>query len=399
MSAKKSSDAPVVRTILGRSRNNVEMGILGLPNVGKSSFFNVLCKMSVPAENFPFCTIDPSTAKVAVPDKRWRYLCEVYKPKSEVPAALTVTDIAGLVRGASEGAGLGNEFLSHIGGVDALYHMVRGFEDEEIVHVEPGPIDPVRDIEIILNELRAKDLAHCDKFIASNEKNVERKVGGKELAAEFEVVKQVRAMLAGDKEAGILPKDVRAAEWNPKDIDILNKHLFLTSKPMVFLVNLSKKNYIKKTSKFLPKIAEYVKNLGCGEQVIPFSVTFEQELLEAEENNGRDAYLAECEGAISMLPRIIHAGYEALDLIHYFTAGEDEVKCWTIRKGTLAPAAAGVIHTDFQKNFIQAEITPFKDFKEHGSEVKCKEAGKTRSQGKTYVMQDGDIAFFKIGKN
>ena len=393
MAPKKGDEAPA-RVILGRARNNVEMGILGLPNVGKSSFFNVLCKVSVPAENFPFCTIDPNTAKDEVPDKRYKFLCEVYKPKNEVPAALTVTDIAGLVRGASEGSGLGNEFLSHVKSVDGLYHLCRGFEDPEVTHVEPGPIDPVRDLEIIHNELRMKDLQIVNKWISANEKVAER--GGaaaKELKEELDVIRKVKAMLESET-----PKDVRAGTWNPKEIEILNKHLFITAKPMVYLVNLPKRGYIKKASKYLSKVAEYVTARGCGDQVIPFSVVFENELLEAEQNGQKEQYLADCEGAISMLPRIIHAGYEALDLIHYFTAGADEVKCWTIRKGTEAPAAAGVIHTDFQKNFICAEVTPFKDFKECGTEQKCKELGKTRQQGRGYVVQDGDICFFKIGK-
>lgn len=390
----KKGEETAPRVILGRSRNNVEMGILGLPNVGKSSFFNVLCKMSVPAENFPFCTIDPNTAKVEVPDKRYRFLCDVYKPKSEVPAALTITDIAGLVRGASEGSGLGNEFLSHVKGVDGLYHLCRAFEDEEVTHVEPGPIDPVRDLEIIHNELRLKDLAYVSKWIATNEKVAER--GGaaaKELREELDVLRKVKSMLETAP-----ARDVRAGTWNPKEIEVLNQHLFITAKPMVYLVNLSKKSFIKKGSKFLPKVVEYVTERGCGDVVIPFSVNFETELLEADENGKREEYLAQSEGATSMLPRIIHAGYEVLDLVHYFTAGHDEVKCWTIRKGTEAPAAAGVIHTDFMKNFISADVTPFKDFKECGSEVKCKELGKTRQQGRTYAVQDGDICFFKIGK-
>lgn len=319
----------------------------------------------------------------------------MYHPKSEVAAALTVTDIAGLVRGASEGSGLGNEFLSHIKAVDGIFHLCRGFEDEEVTHVEPGPIDPVRDLDIIHQELRMKDIAQVNKWLAANEKIAER--GGpsaKELKEEVEVMRKVKAMLEDET----APRDVRAGTWTAKEIEILNRHLFITAKPMVYLVNLPKKAFIKKGSKFLPKVADYVKQRGCGDAVIPFSIVFETELLEAEEAGKKDEYLAECEGATSMLPRIIHAGYEVLDLIHYFTAGEDEVKCWTIRKGTEAPAAAGVIHTDFMKNFISADATPFKDFKECGSEAKCREMGKTRQQGRTYVVQDGDIMFFKVGK-
>jgi len=259
-----------------------------------------------------------------------------------------------------------------------------------VTHVEPGPIDPLRDLDIIHNELRYKDLEQVNKFIAANEKNVERKVGGKELAFELEVMREVKTAL----DAG---KDVRAVDWNTKQIEALNKFLFLTAKPMVYLVNLSKKAYIKKGSKFLPKVAEYVKARGCDDPVLPFSVVFEAELQKAREDGTETEFLAECEGATSMMPRIIHAGYDALDLIHYFTAGHDEVKCWTVRTGTLAPDAAGVIHTDFMKKFVSADVTPFKDFKECGSEAKCKEMGKTRQQGRTYEVQDGDICFFKIG--
>jgi len=196
--------------------------------------------------------------------------------------------------------------------------MVRGFEDEEITHVEPGPLDPVRDIEIILTELRKKDLARCDKFIEANKRNVERKVGGKELAFELEVVEKCAALLRGSD--GAKPLDVRAGDWSVKEIEVLNKLLFLTAKPVVFLVNLSKRNFVKKTSKFLPKIKEFVDSLGCGDLIIPFSVLFESELLEAEEGGKKDEYLADCEGAVSMMPRIVHAGYDALHLIHLFVA-------------------------------------------------------------------------------
>lgn len=305
-----------------------------------------------------------------------------------------VTDIAGLVRGASEGSGLGNEFLSHIKSVDGIFHLCRGFEDEEVTHVEPGPIDPVRDLDIIHNELRQKDIQAVNKWMSQNEKLAERAgPAGKELKEELEVLRKVKTMLEAED-----PRDVRSGQWNPKEVEILNKHLFITAKPMVYLVNLPKKAFIKKGSKFLPKVVEYVAKRGCGDMVIPFSVVFEKELVEAEERGEKDKYLSECEGAVSSLPRVIHAGYEVLDLIHYFTAGEVEVRCWSIRKGTDAPNAAGVIHTDFLKNFISADVTPFKDYKECGSDAKCKEMGKTRQQGRTYIVQDGDICFFKIGK-
>lgn len=300
---------------------------------------------------------------------------------------LTVTDIAGLVRGASDGQGLGNAFLSHIKAVDGIYHLCRAFDNPEVTHVEES-VDPVRDLGIIHDELRKKDLEVAQKFISTNEKNVSRGVGGKEALAEFNVIKKVVELL----EAGT---DVRGGDWSAADIEYLNKHFFLTAKPMIYLVNLSKKNFLAKASKWIPKIEAFVKARGLGDLIIPFSVDFEQELLDAED---KKAYLESCgEGVRSMLPRIIHKGYEALDLIHYFTAGPDECKCWTIRKGTLAPKAAGVIHSDFEKGFICAEVYTMEDFKEHnGNEAAIRAAGKIRQQGRTYEVQDKDVIFFKF---
>lgn len=379
------------RVLLGRASNSVSIGIVGIPNVGKSSFFNALTKVSVPAENYPFCTIDPNEAKVAVPDKRFKFLCKTFKPKSEVPAVLTVTDIAGLVRGASTGAGLGNAFLSHIRSVDAIFHMTRAFEDKDVTHVEES-VDPVRDMDIIHEELRLKDLETCEKFVASNVKAVEMNRGGKELKFALATMQKVKAWL--DEK-----NDVRKGVWSAKEIEIINPHMFLTAKPVIYLVNCSKKGYITRRSKWLVKIDEYIKSRGCGDEMIPFSVPFEEEVIEAEMNGGmkgKKEFFAANAGVRSRLPAIIHKGYEALQLVHYFTAGTDEVKCWTIREGTLAPKAAGVIHTDFEKGFIKASVTKFTDFEELGSEAAVKAAGKVLDQGKNYEVCDGDMILFKF---
>jgi len=388
---KKEEEDTGKPPLLGRAKNNVTIGIVGIPNVGKSSFFNVLTKLSIPAENFPFCTIDPNTAKVAVPDKRFKVLCTKFKPKSEVPAVLTITDIAGLVRGAAEGAGLGNAFLSHIGAVDAIFHMTRAFEDKDVTHVEES-VDPVRDMEIIHEELRLKDLETCQRYIDANQKAVDMNRGGKELKFALNTMLKVKECLDGKN-------DVRKGKWDGKQIEILNQHLFLTAKPVIYLVNCSKKSFLRRANKWLVKIDEYIKGRGCGDLMIPFSVPYEEELLDAEVNGGmkaKQAAIKENGGIRSALPKIIHKGYDALDLVHYFTAGADECKCWTIRKGTLAPKAAGVIHTDFEKGFIKAAVYKFADFEELGSEGAVKDAGKLLDKGKTYEVQDGDIMHFKF---
>jgi len=377
------------RVLLGRPSNSVKMGIVGLPNVGKSTFFNLLCKMNVPAENRPFCTIDPNTARVPVPDPRFDHLVEKFSPKSIVPAMLFVTDIAGLVAGAAEGAGLGNEFLSHIAAVDGLFHVCRAFSDPEVIHVD-GSVDPVRDLRTIHNELQKKDLKIVIDQIATLARHVARGAGGKEKKFEHDVLVKVQEGL----EAGI---DVRAGTWAANEIEILNTYNFLTAKPMIYLANLSQRDYIRKGNKWLSAVADFIKARGAGDSLIPFSCEFEQAVA-AVESGGPEAVLkVETElGAKSSLPRIIKAGYRGLQLIHFFTAGEDEVKAWTIRAGTKAPQAAGVIHTDFEHGFICAEVQAFDDFKECGSEAAVRSAGKLRTEGRKYTVADGDIIFFKF---
>jgi len=382
---KVEEEKPV---IIGRLGTNLKCGIVGLPNVGKSTFFNVLTKTSIAAaENFPFCTIDPNESRVPVPDARFDFLVKYWKPMSKVPAFLNVTDIAGLVKGASEGQGLGNAFLSHIKACDALLHLCRTFEDKEITHVE-GEVDPVRDLDIINEELRLKD----EEFFNKVFEEVERKcVRGseKKLKPEYEILCKIKKVLIEEK------RHIRFGEWNGNDIEVLNKHLFITAKPMVYLVNLSEKDFIRKKNKWLPKIKEYIDKNDPGAVLIPFSGAFEQTLMDMGSDEERAKHIEEtkCQSA---LDKIIVQGYKALKLEYFFTSGEDEVKAWTIQKNTKAPQAAGRIHGDFEKGFIMAEVMKFEDFKEEGSEAAAKAAGKYRQQGRTYVVQDGDIIFFKF---
>ena len=388
MPPKKAEAANQPRKpIVGRLGTNLKMGIVGLPNVGKSTFFNILTKLQAAAENFPFCTIDPNEGRVPVPDVRFDFLCEKYKPASKVPAFLNVVDIAGLVQGANEGKGLGNAFLSHIKACDAIFHMIRIFDDEEIIHVE-GAVDPIRDIQIINDELRLKDLEYAEKMHDDLEKKVVRS-GDKSLKHDFEVMHKVLELLRDQK------KWVRYHDWSEKDIEVLNKHLLITSKPVVYLINMSEFDYIRTKYKWLPQIKQWQDENDPGAILIPISAPFELKLQEMENDEQRKAYMTEV-GAQSNMEKVIVNGYKALQLGYFFTAGEDEVKCWTIQVGTKAPQAAGRIHTDFEKGFIMAEVMKYEDFKENGSEAAVKAAGKYRQQGKGYTVEDGDIILFKF---
>ncbi|EDR08546.1 uncharacterized protein LACBIDRAFT_179196 [Laccaria bicolor S238N-H82] len=389
----KKAAAPEKKTLLGRPSNNLKIGIVGLPNVGKSSFFNVLSETDLAnAANFPYATINPEEARIPVPDTRFEWLCDTYKPASRVPAFLTCIDIAGLTAGASTGAGLGNSFLSHVRAVDGIFQVVRAFDDAEVIHVE-GDVDPLRDMDIIQTELRLKDIDWVEKAL-DNLKKSGRSLGSNSLAdkakkEEIAVVEKVLKVLTVDQ------KDIRKADWNNKEIDVVNGLQLLTAKPVTYLVNLSEKDYIRKKNKWLPKIKGWIDAHNSGDPLIPFSVALEERLaaLEPEKKKEEEQSI----GATSALPKITQAGYSSLDLIRYFTCGPDEVRAWTIRKGIKAPQAAGVIHSDFENKFVCGEIMSYDDLKEHGTEAAVKAAGKLRQQGKPYEMVDGDIAYWKAG--
>lgn len=401
-------DETMMKARFGRVKNTLRMGLVGLPNVGKSSLFNLLTKQQVAAENFPFCTIDPNEAKCPVPDQRFNFLCDLWRPPSKIPAFLSVTDIAGLIKGASEGAGLGNAFLSHIAAVDGIFHVVRAFSSDEVVHVDDS-IDPVRDLETIVNELCLKDLEIAAKNYADIESEIRKK---KSLSRSAAVVipdplpavhAKIMAALAENKPVGLL-------DWTDGEVAAIreNYHL-ITTKPIIYMINLSKKDFCRKKNKWLPAIGEWVKSHGGG-LCIPFSIEFEEELYALKDDAAaQEAFCAAAKVEFcnsegpdikSVLPRTIKQGFKALNLINFLTAGDKEVRAWTLYGGSLAPQAAGVIHTDFQKGFIKAEIAAFDDFKAlcngKPSMAPVKDAGKYRQEGKTYVMADGDIVEFQF---
>lgn len=391
-SNKKGTDLSTLPPRFGRVKANLRMGILGLPNVGKSSLFNLLTEQAVAAENYPFCTIDPNESRCAVPDLRFNWLCDLWESPSRIPAYLLITDIAGLIRGASEGAGLGNAFLSHIQAVDGLFHVIRAFENPEVVHVDDS-VDPVRDLETIQFELCRKDSAYVEQIRAKRELDVKKDPKFKLPPVFFTVMDKCRELLEANT-------PLRSFDWNLEEIAKINELIpqAITLKPIVYLVNLDDKSYRRKGNKWLVPIDNWVKAHGGG-TIIPLCVEWEQALWNVRDDPvAKEEFLLNSAGLKSVLPRIVKVGYKVLNLSYYFTAGETEIRCWTIPTGALAPEAAGVIHSDFERGFIKAEVVAFEDFKElcggKRSMAGVKAAGKYRQEGKTYVVQDGDIIHF-----
>eukprot|EP00281_Chroomonas_sp_CCMP1168_P033013 CAMPEP_0206240152 /NCGR_PEP_ID=MMETSP0047_2-20121206/15783_1 /ASSEMBLY_ACC=CAM_ASM_000192 /TAXON_ID=195065 /ORGANISM="Chroomonas mesostigmatica_cf, Strain CCMP1168" /LENGTH=400 /DNA_ID=CAMNT_0053664909 /DNA_START=6 /DNA_END=1208 /DNA_ORIENTATION=+ len=377
---------------LGRFSNRLKVGIVGMPNVGKSTLYNTLTKCSIPAENFPFCTIDPNETRVHVPDERFDWLVDKFKPKSEVQPFLEIVDIAGLVKGAAQGAGLGNAFLSHIRAIDGIVHVLRAFDDADIIHVEDR-VDPVGDIEIITSELRAKDLESVARRKADLDKEKSRMNSNPALKKEFEAEQAFLQKVKDWMEDG---KEVRNGMdiWTPKEIEYLNEYSLLTAKPCMFLINLSEEDFKRKKNKWLAKIHAWVQEHGGG-TIIPYSGVFEQALMDMGSDEERETYQKE-QGIVTQLPKIIRTAFSMVHLIYFFTAGPDEVRAWVLRKGLKAPQAAGTIHTDFERGFICAEVMSYEDLKSMGTEAEVKAKGRYRQEGKTYVVQDGDIIFFKF---
>lgn len=367
--------------IFGRPSNTLKMGLVGLPNVGKSSTFNLMSEMVVPAENFPFCTIEPHETVVKVEDERFHKLVDMYKPKSEIGAVLRVWDIAGLVPGAHQGEGLGNAFLSNIAAVDGIYHVCRVFQSEDITHTE-GDVDPCRDLGIIHNELIQKDLAWVSDRLTFGEKRFP--ASSPEYPEKVVLPQKLYDILTnGDT---VL---MHADKFTSKEIDAINEMPLITVKPIVYILNLSKKDFIRGKNKHLPKIKEWIDAHGGG-PIIPYSVEFEEAYREAED---KAAFLEEA-GRPLMLDKIIKTGYSHLGLVHFFTCGPQEVRAWTVRANSPAPDAAAVIHTDFKKFFISVEICKYDNLMEYGSELECKKLGKWYKKGKDYIIEDADICHF-----
>lgn len=361
----------------------MKLGIVGLPNVGKSTLFNSLTKAGAESANYPFCTIDPNVGVVAVPDKRLDVLGKMYNSQKVVPAMIEFVDIAGLVRGASKGEGLGNQFLSHIREVDAIVHVVRCFEDENVVHVE-GSVDPLRDIETINLELILADMDVLDRRLQKTKKS--GKSGDKALIAEAAFLERLMEHL----ESGECARSFEIEREDEKEIfDSIN---LLTAKPVLYAANVSEDDAATGNA-FVEQVKEFAAKEGS--EVFTVCAQIEQEIAELDDDE-KQMFLEELGIGESGLDKLIAASYKLLGLISYLTAGEKETKAWTITKGTKAPQAAGKIHSDFERGFIRAEIVSYDDLMACGTYTAAKEKGLVRLEGKDYVMQDGDIVVFRF---
>lgn len=363
---------------------SLKAGIIGMPNVGKSTLFNAITKKNILAANYPFATIDPNLGTVTVPDVRLGVLEEMFTPERCIGAQYEFTDIAGLVKGASNGEGLGNKFLSHIREVDAVIHVVRCFIDKDIIHVE-GDVDPVRDIEIINLELAMSDLEIVSNRIDRIKKKAETSKD-KDTLKEVELLERCKDILvSGDI--------LRHHEFTEDELLILKPFNFITIKPMIYLANVNEVDLVTGSNVFIDKVSDYVKK--DGSELILMCAKIESELAELEDSE-KKVFLNELGIEESGLDKLIRVTYDTLGLATFFTVGTDEVKAWTFKKGMKAPECAGLIHTDFQKGFIKAEVMSYNDLVSLGSELKVKEAGKARLEGKEYLMQDGDICYFRF---
>ncbi|MBB6237979.1 hypothetical protein HDC90_002605 [Pedobacter sp. AK013] len=362
----------------------LQCGIVGLPNVGKSTLFNCLSNAKAQAANFPFCTIEPNVGVITVPDDRLTKLAELVKPNKVQPNTIEIVDIAGLVKGASKGEGLGNQFLGNIRATNAIIHVLRCFDDGNVIHVD-GSVDPIRDREIIDTELQLKDLDSVDKRIQKVEKMA--KTGGdKDAKRTYEILTVVKSHL----ESG---KSIRTAPLAQDDFDFIEDLGLLTQKPVMYVCNVDEASVVT-GNKYVDLVRASVADENA--EVLVISAKIESEIAELDSYEERQEFLADLGLTESGVNKLIRAAYKLLNLYTYFTAGVQEVRAWTITKGFTAPQAAGVIHTDFEKGFIRAEVIKYNDFVTLGSENACKDAGKLGVEGKTYVVEDGDIMHFRF---
>lgn len=361
----------------------LKCGIVGLPNVGKSTLFNALTSAKALAANYPFATKDPNIGVITVPDARLDKLAELVNPRQVLPTTIEILDIAGLIKGASQGEGLGNQFLANIREVDAIVHVVRCFEDDNVVHVDGG-VDPVRDKEVIDTELLLKDLETVEKRLDNLKKKA--KSGKREDVAQVEIAEKIKAHI----ETGKAARDI---DLDEEGIELLKSMFLLTAKPVLYVCNVDE-NAVKTGNAFTQKFLEAIK--GEESEVIFVCAGIEAEIAELEDPMERKEFLAAMGLEEPGVNRLIMAAYKLLNLITYFTAGEKEVRAWTIHKGWKAPQAAGVIHTDFEKGFIRAEVIKYEDYVKFGSEAAVKEAGKMAVEGKEYIVGDGDVMHFRF---